>query len=408
MEIRPSEENLDTLARGVFLFRGYPASIAFFLLTVCLAGCAAPGVPVTRRPATAKAITDLSVRQSGDGIVLQFTLPRETVQDKPLNKPPEIEIYRVFSPVSASPQSAENVFASPSLQPAVKIPSAMVSQYRAGNQFQFRDALAPADISAHAGDDAVYMVRTRISGHDSANSNLAIVRIFPAPQAIQDLHAEVTRSAIKLSWTAVPIPSAGSLTADSMRYRIFRSSNVANPPANASPSSSNTQGTAPLLPFDQIAETDSPSYSDTNFQFGKTYAYYVVTVAQFEKASVESEESATIEVTPRDTFAPEAPQGLVAAVVSTPGTNAPEVDLSWAISEQSGIAGYNIYRSQTEESAGTRLNSRLLLTPVFRDISALPGQQYFYRVTAVDSSGNESPPSAPVAVTIPVTNDKEE
>ncbi|HEV2289219.1 MAG TPA: hypothetical protein VGR81_09735 [Candidatus Acidoferrales bacterium] len=408
MEIRSSEENPDTLARKASLFSDHRVSVAFFSLCVCLAGCAAPGAPVARRPAAPKAITDLAVRQSGDAVVLEFTLPAETVQGNPLRKTPEIQVFRGFLPGGASSPSSENVFASSSLRPAVKIPPEMSAQYRAGNQFQFRDALAPADIAAHTGGNVFYMVRTRISGHASADSNVASVRIFPAPQPIQDLRAEVTRSAIKLSWTAVPIPSAGSLPAGSVLYRIFRSSNVANPPTNASPSSSNTQGIAASLPFGQIAETNSPFYNDTGFKFGETYAYYVVSVAKFEDMSVESEESATIEITPRDTFAPEVPNDLVAAVVSNAGTNALEVDLSWAISGESGIAGYNIYRSQTEAGAGTRLNSSLLLTPVFRDISALPEQQYFYQVTAVDSSGNESAPSAPVAVTIPVPNDKEE
>lgn len=407
MEIRTSEEGLDTFSRRALLSFRHWVLIAFSSLSVCLAGCAAPGVPVTRRPATAKAITDLSARQSGDGVVLDFTLPKETVQGKALSKPPEIEVYRVFSPASAVPPSAENLFGASSLQPVLEIPPEMVVQYRAGDQFQFRDALASTDIAAHAGENAIYMIRTRISGHDSSDSNLAVVHVLPAPQAIQDLHAEVTRSAIKLSWTEVPIPSAGSLTADSIRYRIFRSSNVTNPSANTSPSNSNTQGNAASVPFGQIAETDSPSYSDADFKFGETYAYYVVSVAQFGKDSVESQNSGTLEVTPRDTFAPEPPHGLVAAVTSNASTNVPEVDLSWAISEESDIAGYNVYRSQEEKGAGTRLNSSLLPTPVFRDISVQLGQEYFYRVTAIDSSGNESAPSATVAVTIPATNDKE-
>ncbi|MFZ0212606.1 MAG: hypothetical protein WBE20_15730 [Candidatus Acidiferrales bacterium] len=404
MGIRNSEKLSRASVSGALVWQSWAVPATIFCVALCLAGCAAPGVPITRRPAAAKAITDLAVHQEGNGVVLTFTLPKETLQGKLLAKPPEIEIYRAFSPASVSLASAQEIFGAGAKSPALEIPSQMVAQYRVGNQFQFRDALTPADVSTHAGENAIYMVRARISRHDSADSNLTAVPIFPAPLPIQDLRAEVTQSAIKLSWTTPPLPSAGALQSSSIGYRIFRSSNVANSPANASPTGANAQSVAGSPSFRQIAETASSSYSDTDFKFGETYAYYVVSVAQFEKASVESEESAIIVVTPRDTFAPQAPQGLVAALVSAADSNAPEIDLSWAISEESGVAGYNVYRSVAEDAPGTRLNGSLLLTPIFRDISASSGHKYFYRVTAVDGSGNESAPSAPVAVTVPATN----
>ena len=59
-----------------------------------LAGCAAPGEPTPRRPPVPEAVKDLSVHQQGDGVVLDFTLPRTSTQDAPLVAPPTIEIYR--------------------------------------------------------------------------------------------------------------------------------------------------------------------------------------------------------------------------------------------------------------------------------------------------------------------------
>ena len=50
---------------------------------------------------------------------------------------------------------------------------------------------------------------------------------------------------------------------------------------------------------------------------------------------------------------------------------------------------------------GTRLNPELLLTPAFRDMNAVPGHRYFYTVTAVDRSGNESPASAAASGDVP-------
>ena len=125
-------------------------------------------------------------------------------------------------------------------------------------------------------------------------------------------------------------------------------------------------------------------------------------------AAVESEASPAIEVTPRDTFPPPAPTGLVAAVAPATVSTPAQVDLSWNISPAPNVAGYSIYRSTANTvslNRWDRLNSSPLLTPTFRDIPAVSGRQYFYRVTVVDAFGNESAPSASVNVNLPTMNE---
>ena len=82
------------------------------------------------------------------------------------------------------------------------------------------------------------------------------------------------------------------------------------------------------------------------------------------------------------------------------------LELSWSINEAPDINGYNIYRSEDAAKRGERLNRELLLTPAFRDMSAVPGRPYSYTVTAVDRAGNESLPSAPLSATVPAETDK--
>ncbi len=43
-----------------------------------------------------------------------------------------------------------------------------------------------------------------------------------------------------------------------------------------------------------------------------------------------------------------------------------------------------------------RLTEKLVVGPGFSDLTAVPGQRYAYRVTAVDHAGNESSASAEV------------
>lgn len=85
-----------------------------------------------------------------------------------------------------------------------------------------------------------------------------------------------------------------------------------------------------------------------------------------------------------DTTAPAEPTGLWAAAGS--GT----VSLNWADNTDADLAGYHIYRTTVSGSAYTRLNTALLTASNYTDTPVANGNLYHYRVTAVDSSQNES------------------
>jgi hypothetical protein len=362
-----------------------------------LFGCAVPGVPVTRQATVPRAITDLAAKESSESIVLSFTLPKETIQGHTLAKPPAIEVYRAFQRSQVAGNASES--AQPHL--VTTVPSQMVDQYREGNKVRLPDLLAPTDFAAHVGGGVIYTVRTRLGKHDSGDSNAVHVQILPAPQSVADLHALITKTAVELSWTAAAIVPVGSAPPISLRYSIYR----AETPLGKHPSSTTNFGTrGESSPFTLVAESSAPSYNDTNFMFGQTYAYFVRSVATYKSGSVESDESNVLNVTPRDTFAPATPENVAAAVAPANGSVPTRVDLSWAISSETDLLGYNVYRSDTEQNTGTLVNAAPLLTPTFRDESVAPGKQYFYRITAVDRSGNESPPSEPVKVTVPGGN----
>ncbi|HLW43471.1 MAG TPA: fibronectin type III domain-containing protein [Candidatus Acidoferrales bacterium] len=401
--------NLKQPRRG--LTRSTSASFVFVSLNfiaATLAGCAAPGQPITRRPPAPTPVSDLSARQIGNSVSVTFTLPKQTVQGRPLTAAPQVDIYRQFVPASAAAERTS--LAAPSQQ-IVTIPSQTLQQYRAGEPYSFSDVLSAAELSAHAGSEAVYMVRTRTANHDSANSNLVAIPIFPAPQPVTNLQGQVTRSAIILSWTPAETPeAAATLGPVSLRYRIYRSSKTSAAPSTSPMNDVGKRASvsAASIPFEQIAELSEPPYRDSNFTFGQTYAYHVVTVAQYGASAVESEASPTVEVTPRDTFPPPAPTGLVAAVAPATASTPAHVNLSWNISTEPNVAGYNIYRSTADTVSvdrWDRLTSSPLLTPAFRDIPEVSGKQYFYRVTVVDTFGNESAPSVSVNVSLPAPSE---
>ena len=160
----------------------------------------------------------------------------------------------------------------------------------------------------------------------------------------------------------------------------------------------------PLLEFKSplmlFATSKTASYQDTAFEFGKSYLYVIRSVISANGLPLESDDSQHVIVTPRDTFPPAAPQGLVAALLpgATPESSA--VELSWSFSLETDLAGYRVYRSEQENIRGRLLTADLLLTPADRDTSVEPGHRYWYTVTAVDRAGNESAPSADVQETL--------
>jgi hypothetical protein len=78
------------------------------------------------------------------------------------------------------------------------------------------------------------------------------------------------------------------------------------------------------------------------------------------------------------------------------------VTLTWIASTSSNVAGYNVYRGTTSGGPyATNVNSSLVTGLSYTDTTVLAGQTYYYVLTAVDTSGNESGYSTQTAATIP-------
>ena len=82
-----------------------------------------------------------------------------------------------------------------------------------------------------------------------------------------------------------------------------------------------------------------------------------------------------------------------------PTDGAHTVSLAWKASTSSNVVGYNVYRGTTSGSYG--LLDSMNASTSFTDSTVQNGQTYFYVVTAVDSSGMESPHSNVAQAIIP-------
>jgi len=90
--------------------------------------------------------------------------------------------------------------------------------------------------------------------------------------------------------------------------------------------------------------------------------------------------------------------------ITTTGTGVQPVQhsvtLSWTAST-STVVGYNVFRSTTSGGPYTLLTSSPVASTTYTDSTVQAGVTYFYVVTAVDSSGNESVYSNQASATVP-------
>lgn len=357
-------------------------SLIGFLLGASLiaVACGAPGDPTPPSPPVPTAISDLSASQSGDGVLLTMTLPTRTVTNERLTEPPAVEIFRGSLRPDGKPDNK-------SFRLVYTLPGALLDTYTNEKFIQFKDPIAPEDTRANPGKILVYRVRTRMSKKkDSADSNTVLVKMFPVPERVASLAGNVTESAIELSWIAPNKTSAGAPLEQLAGYRVLRGE---IDPSSAQAAAEDIAQAKWKSPLTLLAPAAENSYRDTLFEFDKTYLYVVRAVALAGDGPVESDDSAPVVVSPKDTFPPAPPQNVVAAVTSPHG-GAPAVDLSWSINLENDLAGYRVYRSDTQGARGQLLTTDLLPAPAYRDMSVPQGHQYWYSVTAVDRTGNES------------------
>ena len=120
-------------------------------------------------------------------------------------------------------------------------------------------------------------------------------------------------------------------------------------------------------------------YRDTSVVKGVAYYYYSVAI---DTAGNRSLPSKTDTIRFRDYSPPRAPRNIHAKYSNG------KVELKWGEVVDFDMAGYNIYRSDFPTGTFTKLNDSPVKETSYTDNGGL--KKYFYRIKAVDTSGNES------------------
>jgi hypothetical protein len=362
--------------------------ISIFLLT---AGCGAPGEPTPPIQPVPQAILDLAAKQAGDGVLLTFTMPGKSTLGRSLPQVPSFEVLRGTLRADGTPDAK-------SFRVVDTVPGALVARYSQRGQVQFVDPVSPSDPQLRSGQPFVYRVRTLLSAkRPSPDSKDVTLHLYPVAQRVASLDASVTEQGIDLKWPAPTRTSGGEPLSGAASYHVYRGE---LDPATAGAAASDPQQANWKSPLLQLGATATTDYRDSGFDYGKTYAYVVRSVIGSPAGDLESSDSPMAIVTPKDTFPPAAPQGIVAVIQLGATVGSVAVELSWSINVESDLAGYRVYRSEQEGVRGVLLAPELLPSPAYRDNSVQVGQHYWYTATAVDRAGNESPPSLAVAVEV--------
>lgn len=367
------------LLSSIYALKRFP-SASWMILLLCLmsiafsAGCGKRKLPL---PPVERVVqrSEVSGAQRGNRIYLQWMMPARKADDNSILSIQRVDIYRLAEPLDAPLSLTEEEFASRS----TLIHSVPVEDKDYGKQLSYTDTLEFAGQPVRLR----YSLRfVNTAGQRAGFSNFLLIepseRIALNPS---DLKAGLSEEAVTLSWTPPDKNINGTTPANIMGFNVYRKK---------------TGGTYTKL---NSAPVTKNQFADGSFEFGTRYEYLVRTVSLGTGARpIESIESNTVSITPKDTFPPSPPAAITAA--AAPGT----ISIFFATNPEKDIAGYKVYRSEDESlprSDWKLLTPQLLQTNVFHDTNVVSGHKYFYYLTAADKAGNVSEPSEVVSETAP-------
>jgi hypothetical protein len=298
-----------------------------------MSGCGAVGDPMPPLLDIPQATTALTAVQRGDQVLINWPAPVRTTEGV-APRPARLGPIKIYRVVFPDLKASAS---------DADLKNAQEIQQLEPGKISFTD---PVD-RAWIGHSVVYALKmTNRRGEAAGYSNVVAVQVQPVLPA-PAIRAEVTEKAVVIEWTALT----------DTKYRVYRDG-------------------AP------IGDVSGGRFEDSSFEFDRNYSYLVRALSGNGAVTAESVDSNVVPVTPLDTFPPAIPQGLRAVV--TEGV----AEISWSPNRELDLAGYNLYRS------GTKVNDKPLVNTVFRDPT--PGASPRYRVTSIDTHGNESDKSEEV------------
>lgn len=366
-------------------FRGLAGCLA---LTVVLASCGAPGVPIPPALELPKAVTDLRAVRKGDKVSLAWTVPTKTTESQSIRHMGPTRICRTLEAVGDCKHPIAEI--APSQLPGQPPANSKTGIQNPTVPATYADILARNFEAQNPTSEIAYAVEVMNSNQRSAGlSNQVKVPAAPTLPPPEKFSAQLTAQGVLLSWSCASAPGVPTTADIHYRVRVYRRADAAKEDTRA--------GEADALDCSQ------PSLLDQAFEWETNYTYHADTVTIVAapgkpEMEVEGDNTPEIKIFTHDVFPPAVPTDLQAAF-SGEG-QAPFVDLIWAPDTEADLAGYDVFRHE-EGGTPVRINSEIVKTPAYRDTQVTSGKKYFYSVSAVDVRGNESARSEEASEQVP-------
>lgn len=353
-----------------FCFRPFFHLFLIALITVNLA-CGKRRPPLPPSNSRLSNLTDFTAAQQGNRIVLTIPLKRNDGNSRPR----QIDVFRLAESTGSPLFLTEDEFAARSTQ----VGSVQLTDSNSVEVI-FYDVLTPTSQSRRL-RYAVRFVNSDNQKSPFSNfiffepiSNAAKPPILSVPN--------ITQTAINLLWQAPLENIDGSAPVNVLGYNVYRKS--------MNGEKLQQLNNSPLLKI---------AFEDKNFKFGESYEYFVRTISAGSNGTqIESVNSNSVAIQPKDIFPPAAPENLT--IAAAPGN----LSVFFAASVEPDVIGYNIFRSTKMDlplDQWQKLNGVPFSATSFQDTKIEAGQKYFYYAIALDSAGNVSNPSEIVSETAP-------
>jgi hypothetical protein len=386
-----------------------PLAVAALVLALA---CGKRGDPHPPVPVIPKATSDLVVAQRGIKVILSWSFPSLTTAGQKLGDIRRIVIYRCAEelPVTQPPRDTKTLMPG-DIDPTVPTAMALFAKVPPiGPQHFTRlrqriDSIQGSDLPAstvgaklvyedsppfHTADGRPvrldYAVVTEGKTARSEMSNIASIVPIDVPVPPDGLTATAKPEGIVLTWNAPQKVVTGTEKPRVVGYNIYRTA----------PGQTIDELTSPVnpTPVAKTTYTDVPGYGPYQ---------YVVTAVAVTAPRIESDPSAPATAEFKDLIAPPPPTSLTALVETK------AVRLVWDPVDAPDLAGYKIYRAEGSGLQELKVVARvpLVTQPItqtnYTDTTVNPGISYFYEVSSIDKSGNESKPTKTDWVLVPKT-----
>lgn len=326
------------------------AKLALITLALFILACGkrTPPTPPTRQNLL------LSGYQKGSSIIISWQ-----------NKAEKAEVYRLVESIDSPSNLTEEDF---------RNRSSLIAVLRDSLTFEDKLLFTGQPVRIH------YAVRLAVQGRLIRSTIFSIEPLVKVPLPPKSLVASVSQDKIVLRWSPPSGNIDGSKPVNLIGYNVYRVEGQDFKQLNR-------------LPLQQ------EYFEDYFFEFERSYEYFVRSIAVNEEGElVESDDSDSVQLIPKDTFPPSPPEALTAA--ASPDS----ISIFFAVSRDKDVIGYVVFRSEDPSlplEQWQRLTSDLLTTNTFQDNRVESGKTYFYYVKAVDKFGNISPPSEIVNEMVP-------